>query len=260
MALTYREKITVLLRSCKKFKNWYFYPLIYLNIIKRDFVTFQTNSNLKMKIRVKSTDLMQLATIWLTREYEVPGFEIKEDDTIIDIGGHIGLFMLFCKQFCHKGKIYCFEPALDNYRIFLDNIKLNNFKNIFPFNTAVSKQDGNIPLYLNDDASGHSLFLKNSNSIQVDSITLQKIFDLNNIKKCNLLKLDCEGSEYEIIDSLPDSYFSMINKIIIEYHFAEKYPKLLTNLIKKLERISFSLDIKKLSDDMGLIFAKKPMD
>jgi FkbM family methyltransferase len=258
--LTYREKIAILLRSRKKFKNWYLYPLIYLNIIKRDFVTFKMNSGLKMKIRVKATDLMQLTTIWLTREYEAPGFEIKENDTIIDVGGHIGLFMLFCEQFCHKGKIYCFEPASDNYKIFLDNTKLNNFKNVFPFNIAVSKQDGKIPLYLNDDTSGHSIFLKNSNSIQVDSITLQKIFDLNNIEKCNLLKLDCEGSEYEIIDSLPESYFSMIDKMIIEYHFAEKYPKLLTNLIKKLERTSFSVDVKKLSGDMGLIFAIKPTD
>ena len=258
--LTYREKIAILLRSRKKFKNWYLYPLIYLNIIKRGFVTFKTNSGLKMKIRVKSTDLMQLTTIWLTREYEAPGFEIKENDTIIDVGGHIGLFMLFCEQFCHKGKIYCFEPASDNYKIFLDNTKLNNFKNVFPFNIAVSKQDGKIPLYLNDDTSGHSIFLKNSNSIKVDSITLQKIFDLNNIEKCNLLKLDCEGSEYEIIDSLPESYFSMIDKMIIEYHFAEKYPKLLTNLIKKLERTSFSVDVKKLSGDMGLIFAIKPTD
>ena len=258
--LTYREKIVVLLGSYKKFKNWYLCPLIYLNIIKRDFVILKTNSGLKMKMRVKSTDLMQLTTIWLTREYEAPGFEIKENDTIIDVGGHIGLFMLFCEQFCHKGKIYCFEPASDNYKIFLDNTKLNNFKNVFPFNIAVSKQDGKIPLYLNDDTSGHSIFLKNSNSIQVDSITLQKIFDLNNIEKCNLLKLDCEGSEYEIIDSLPESYFSMIDKMIIEYHFAEKYPKLLTNLIKKLERTSFSVDVKKLSGDMGLIFAIKPTD
>ena len=255
--VTYREKIAVLLESSKKFRNWYLYPLIYLNIIKRDFVTFKTNSDLQMKIRVKSTDLMQLTTIWLIREYEAPGFEIKENDTIIDIGGHIGLFMLFCKQFCRKGKIYCFEPALDNYRIFLENVKLNNLEHTFSFNTAVSKQNGSIPLYLNRDTSGHSIFLKNSNYIQVKSITLQKIFDLNNIKKCNLLKLDCEGSEYEIINSLPDSYFSMIDKMIIEYHFATKYPKLLTELINKLESTSFSVNVKRLTNDTGLIFAIK---
>ena len=52
----------------------------------------------------------------------------------------------------------------------------------------------------------------------------------------------------------------MIDKMIVEYHFAEKNPKLLTNLIKKLERTSFSVDVKKLSDDMGLIFAIKSTD
>ena len=49
----------------------------------------------------------------------------------------------------------------------------------------------------------------------------------------------------------------MIDKIIIEYHFAKKYPKLLTELIKKLELMSFSINMKKLDDDMGLIFAIK---
>ena len=49
----------------------------------------------------------------------------------------------------------------------------------------------------------------------------------------------------------------MIDKMIIEYHFAEKYPKLLTDLIKKLEFTSFSVNVKKLSDDTGLIFAVK---
>ena len=104
------------------------------------------------------------------------------------------------------------------------------------------------------------MFLKNSNSVQVESITLQKVFELNNIKKCNLLKLDCEGSEYEIINSLPDNYFSMIDKMIIEYHFAKKYPKLLTELTKKLELMSFSINVKKSDDDMGLIFAIKNSD
>ncbi len=47
----------------------------------------------------------------------------------------------------------------------------------------------------------------------------------------------------------------MIDKMIIEYHFAEKYPKLLTELTKKLELMSFSVNVKKSGDDMGLIFA-----
>ena len=49
----------------------------------------------------------------------------------------------------------------------------------------------------------------------------------------------------------------MIDKMIIEYHFATKYPKLLTELINKLESTSFSVNVKRLTNDTGLIFAIK---
>jgi len=251
------NKLKVFLESRKFFKNWYLYPLIYLKISKSEFKIFETNSGFKMKIRVKSTDLMQLTTIWVIREYDIPEFEIKDDDTIIDIGGHIGLFTIFCKQYSNKGKIFCYEPFIENYNILEDNIKMNNLNNVISNNMAVSKIDGTIPIYLSSDESGHSILEKNSSSIQVKSISLKKIFDINNIKKCNLLKLDCEGSEYEIIESLPENYFEKIDKIIIEYHFAKKYPDLYTKLVKKLESMSFSFSIKKIDDDMGMIFALK---
>jgi len=251
------NKFKIFLESRKFFKNWYLYPLIYLKISKSKFKIFETNSGFKMKIRVKSTDLMQLTTIWVIREYDIPGFGIKDNDIIIDIGGHIGLFTIFCKQFSNKGKIFCYEPFIENYNILEDNIKMNDLNNVISKNVAVSKIDGTIPIYLSSDESGHSILEKNSNSIQVESISLKKIFDTNNIKKCNLLKLDCEGSEYEIIESLPENYFEKIDKIIIEYHFIEKYPILFKKLVNKLELNSFILEIKKFDDNMGLIFAQK---
>ena len=255
--LTYREKIAILLRSRKKFKNWYLYPLIYLNVIKPDFVTFKTNFGLKMKIRAKTTDLMQLATIWLTSEYEAPGFEIKENDTIIDVGGHIGLFSLYASQFCKNGLIFTFEPVPENYDLLVDNIKSNNLIHIKPFNLAVSNSSSNVKLYLNDDESGHSMFSKSSRTINVDSISLQKIFDDNDIETCNFLKLDCEGTEYEILENLPLSYFDKIQKLVIEYHMADSHPELLENLKKLLIEQNYSLKTKKLFSDIGFLYASK---
>ena len=251
------NRFKIFLNSRKIFKNWYLYLLIYLNITNSKHKIFETNFGMKMKIRVKSTDLMQLTTIWVVNEYDYPDFEIKEDDTIIDIGGHIGLFALYCNQFTKTGKIFSFEPIKENYDMFLENMKINGFENIMPHNLAVTKTEGNIPIYLNNDESGHSVFEKNTKVVNVESITLKKIFDINNIKRCNLLKLDCEGSEYEIIESLSEEYFKKIDKIIIEYHFAGKYPDLFRNLIKKLESVSFTAKIERTDENMGLIFAQK---
>jgi hypothetical protein len=72
-----------------------------------------------------------------------------------------------------------------------------------------------------------------------------------------LLKLDCEGSEYIILNSLPDSYFEHIKKIVMEYHMADKKPNLLQNLIKKLNVLNYKIDVRKNTDDSGIIFAIK---
>ena len=76
------NKIKIFLNSRKIFKNWYIYPLIYLKITKANHKIFETNFGMKMKIRTNSTDLMQLTTIWVVKEYEHPGFDIKENDII----------------------------------------------------------------------------------------------------------------------------------------------------------------------------------
>ena len=251
------NKFKIFLESRNVFKNWYLYLLIYLNITKSKYKIFETNFGMKMKIRVKSTDLMQLTTIWVVKEYDYPDFKIKENDTIIDIGGHIGLFALYCNQFTKTGKIFSFEPIKENYDMFCENVKNNGLENIILYNLAVTKTEGNIPIYLNNDESGHSVFEKNTKVVNVESTSLKKIFDVNDINRCNLLKLDCEGSEYEIIESLPEEYFEKIDKIIIEYHFAEKYPILFRNLINKLESVSFTAKIEKSDEDMGLIFAQR---
>ena len=100
----------------------------------------ETNDKLKIKIRANSTDIMQLGTVWFTKDYTMPEFEIKNNDVVIDIGAHVGLFSLFVSQFCKDGKIYCFEPVKENYEILLDNIDLNKIKNIISLNLAVSKK------------------------------------------------------------------------------------------------------------------------
>ena len=117
---------------------------------------------------------------------------------------------------CKKGRVFCFEPVNDNYELLLENIKLNNITNIIPFNCAVSQNSSKVKIFLNDDQSSHSMFIPNSESIEVPSISIHDIFKENEIKKCDLLKLDCEGAEYDIIKSIKQEFFGFINKIAIE--------------------------------------------
>ena len=239
------------------FKNWIIFPLAYYNLIQSNFIVFKTRTNKIIKIRKHSTDLMALANVWIIEEYNKINFEINNNDIVIDVGAHIGLFSLYASQFCSKGTIYSFEPIKENYELLLANVQLNNLQQVHIFNLAVSKYNIPIKLYINDDDAGHSIFSQSSQNIMVDSISLQKIFDDNKIEHCNFLKLDCEGAEYEIIKNLPLAYFEKIDKMIIEYHMADSHPELLSELCEILSNHSFEIEINSSSLGMGIIYAKK---
>ena len=257
MASDLLTKFNILLKCIKLFKNWYVYPLIYFKLTKKEYVVFETKNRLKIKIRVNSTDLMALTHVWIIQEYYKENFTIKSNDTIIDVGAHIGLFALFASQFCKKGKIFCFEPIKENYDLLLENLELNSVKNIIPFSLAVSTDTKKINMYINEDEAAHSVFLKGLKSIQVDSISLQKIFDDNKIALVDFVKMDCEGSEYTIIDTLPLDYLKRISKIAIEYHFTNTKPELLEELIKKIKNSGFHINLFPNYDGMGFLYAIK---
>ena len=251
------SKLQIFLNSRQIFKNWYIYPKIYYGLTNSKFPIFETNSGLKIKLRKNSTDLMALTHVWLIGEYKRKNFEINDDDVIIDVGGHIGLFSLYASQFCKNGQIFTFEPMVENFDLLSENIKLNNLDNIKIFNLAVSNSNSSVKLYLNQDDAGHSMFSKSSKSVTVNSISLQQIFDNNHIEYCDFLKLDCEGSEYEIIKNLPAPYFKKIKKMIIEYHMADTNPELLDELISILKSQNYTLETKILFKDIGFLYATR---
>ena len=257
MGLDFFSKIRILARSWNILKNWYLYPLVYFKLTKKDYVIFETRSGLKIKIRVNSTDLMAFTHVWMIQEYSDDNFSINNDDVVIDVGAHIGLFALFASQFCKNGKIFCYEPIKENYKILIENIEMNQIQNIFPNNLAVTKETSRVKIFLNDDQSGHSMFIQNKNFVEVDSKSLSDIFIDNGIKECDFLKLDCEGAEYEIIESLPSDLFTKINKTAIEYHMVDTKPELLEQLINKFKQFSFSVHTRSLFADIGFLFAKK---
>lgn len=251
-------KFKLLLKSMIVFKNWYILPLVYFGIKKKSKVKFLTKTGKKITIRVakNSSDIHVLAEVFLENAYSGPRFEINENDIVIDIGAHIGVFTIYASQFCEKGKILCYEPLTENFQILIENIKSNKIKNIKAKNTAVTDKPKRAKFYSsNTDFAAGSLLKKSKNYFEVNTTSIPEIFNENSLKCCNILKLDCEGAEYEILLNLKKEFFQKIEKICMEYHNLKTIPYDENDLVKKLEMFNFKVKKIKKSKTYGYIFA-----
>lgn len=139
---------------------------------------------------------------------------------VVDIGASIGDSAIY---FVLKGakKVYAVEPHPIAYNEMLDNIKLNNmYDRITPINAAIGSKPGFIFIETiacaNDIATIYYGTNSNSGSFKVPVITLDQLVKEYNIKP-DVLKMDCEGCEYDMI--LNDyEHVRMFKELIFEYH------------------------------------------
>ncbi len=208
-----------------KIKNWPVFLLNYIGLKDGKFECILRNG-----VRIKVDDNINAATIavvFIKKDYG----DINDNSVVIDIGANIGVYSIFAAQ--QKNNIvYAFEPMIDNFKILKENIAINNLeKKIIPCNFAVGNRKEKRTLYLGgspfhslypiEDSPFNALYNQvrtEQSHIDINCISLEDIFLENKIENYDMLKIDCEGAEFEILYNLPDKYFKRIKKIRMEYH------------------------------------------
>lgn len=216
-----KETLTMIkagLYAVPLYKNW---VEVILSIIKGEEVTTVT---LRNGIRISGPDntVLQSMPIFGWQVYNPHKFSIEPDDIVVDIGANIGVFSLFaaCKT---RNKIYAYEPFPANIELVNRNIQANNITNVVTEKAAVTDKIGSAKLFISKTSDGHTVFDhsiegKLPEYIEVPTVTLQSIFDDNNLEHIDFLKIDCEGSEWPILMSTPKEYLKRIRKIAMEFH------------------------------------------
>ncbi len=142
------------------------------------------------------------------------GFDLK-DKVIVDVGAFVGDTALYYANF--GAIVYAYEPHPINFYYLKKNIELNpHLKDrIKQFNEAVGK-DEEIEVNVGENISGSfSIYSQvKGKTLRIKSISLGKILEENNLNNPYLLKADCKGCEYYIIE---DDAISKFEKVKIEY-------------------------------------------
>lgn len=141
----------------------------------------------------------------------------------------------------HKCKIFAFDPTPKS----IDFIKAQNLPDSFTFFDfgITASESGTIDFYLPTNPKGVSGSLVKSdvvnpnNKINVKMKSFKDIVDKLGHKHIDVIKMDIEGSEYEVLDKIIDSDIT-IDQLLIEFHDRlfdlEKYKseEIVKNLIK----------------------------
>jgi FkbM family methyltransferase len=167
-----------------------------------------------------------------------------KDKNVVDVGAYVGDSAIY---FALRGarKVIAIEPHPGAYEEMSENIRLNNLENIIePINAGLASKPGRVCV---EDVDVQSTATTYHRPGQCDSeapvITLSDIIDNYNIDDNTLLKMDCQGCEYDVI--LNDyERIKAFKEIIFEYHediAGKPYQELL----------------KKLSNDYNCVLVKK---
>lgn len=178
-------------------------------------------------------------------EYSPPGYEIGPDDTVIDIGGNIGAFAVTASRAATNGWVIVYEPEPDNAALLRRNLDRNHCPNVTVVNAAVSGRAGVLSLHLNpDNSGGHSVHRTHGGpTVTVPAVALRDLFDEHAVERCDFLKIDCEGAEYDILYSLPRPYFARIRRIVMEYHGDPATKRELADgLVRHLMEMGYRID------------------
>jgi FkbM family methyltransferase len=199
-------------------------PMYQKNI---DYVSVK--NGIKFGVRPKTIDKEIVDEVFLNRFYTPRGFEINEEDIVVDIGAHIGVFSIFASELAKKGKVYSVEPMPGNIEMLKNNMSINKIENIVPINMAVSNKRGKRKIILGKSTGMHSFYLgKSSKTLEVQTICLQDIVEEYKIPRIDFLKVDCEGAEYEILFDCPKHILNIVERMCLEWHNIDSDRNILT--------------------------------
>lgn len=177
--------------------------------------------------------------------------KLPQHPVVIDIGANAGFFDILLLSKIKSARIFAYEPLPSNAAYIEKLMEKNPFmkQQVSLHQKAVTGTDKEeLVLYMEDTednqvvASVFDSFNKeNLKKTVLPAISLTKIITENNLGRIDLLKMDCEGSEYDIIRNTSPELLRRAAFMSIEVHDVDDKENNFASLKKYLEGLHYSL-------------------
>lgn len=177
---------------------------------------------------------------------------VEPDDTIYDIGAHIGTYSCFGCQKALDGKIVAFEPHPASRHQLQSNVSLNR-GDVLIKESPLSNNEGMVEFNNPDHIMGHASIAKGNsgNTFQTRTAIGDNLVKEQKLPFPNILKIDVEGAEGLVIEGFEETLSNnQCRAIYCELHSPvefrtslEDYGFSRENVESTLSNLGFEIDI-----------------
>lgn len=160
-------------------------------------------------------------------------YDLDDQSVVFDLGGYQGqwasdIFAMYC---CN---VYIFEPIAEFATFINKRFQRNTRIHVY----ALGASNRNEKRYISVDEDRSSLYKVKTHMDEVDMVDLVEFIESKKFSSIHLMKINIEGSEFELLRHLIDhSMISRIRDIQIQFHeFIPNSERLITELREELQK------------------------
>jgi FkbM family methyltransferase len=188
-------------------------------------VVYTTRGGSRFVARAATTDVNEAVVVLSGREYPaaVLGIGGREQPVVVDCGAHIGTFSLFVHTVNPSARLFILEPLPENAELLGRNLALNGIADATILRCALSGESGVRVLERDDHHhfdAGHlsSRPAGSSRGVTVETVTLHELLASQSLQAIDLMKLDIEGSEFDVVEASLGDLARAVRRLVMEYH------------------------------------------
>ena len=184
------------------------------------------SSSYILKMRLNSSDFKVAEQIFVRQEYLEAISQIKNKLkienklSIVDCGANAGYSAVYFNEYLPNSNLIALEPFDGSFELLRKNINLNNL-NINLIKGALWKNNTKLKFQRSfRDKKEWSVQTIDAADGIVKALTIENIMQNNNINIIDILKIDIEGSEFEVFLNSNENVNALerIKSIVMEIH------------------------------------------
>lgn len=212
-------------RMFRNLRNPHTYLAYKWGLLRRDPLFFELRHRVRAEVprRMMHTFKESVFSEDYVRDIPAAVLARLEKATVVDVGANVGYFSLWFLSRYPEARVIAVEPMPNNFALLSRHAAMNPQRRFDLLNCALAAHDGTVTMHFDR----HDAFTTGASAVshgggedplEVRTLTLASVLERCDCPSIDFLKLDCEGSEYEVLYGCGDRILEKIGCLSMETH------------------------------------------